>query len=71
MFHLLATSVHIPRDNNQDEFPHNGKQDIYDTDAMKKSKQGLVSGALISCVPIWHLRTVLVMQTSPRLEQWV
>lgn len=52
MFHLLATSVHIPRDNNQDEFPHNGKQDIYDTDARgKKAKKGLASGALISCVP--------------------
>lgn len=48
MFHLLATSVHIPRDNNQDEFPHNGKQDIYDTDAMKKAKCDLL---LISCVP--------------------
>lgn len=71
MFHLLATSVHIPRDNNQDEFPHNGKQDIYDTDAMKKAKRDLVLGHWSPVSPIWHLRTVLVMQTSTHLERWV
>lgn len=48
MFHLLATSVHIPRDNNQDEFPHNGKQDIYDTDAMKKASRDHAGHADIS-----------------------
>lgn len=49
MFHLLATSVHIPRDNNQDEFPHNGKQDIYDTAAMQKAKRDLLLG---HCSPV-------------------